>query len=394
MLSTTIPAAFLSYLEAAGILVSASDTAAIERAVALLETATARDPLYAAGWTALGRACLRRFEVSRDAGWLDRAASAAERAASAGKWPDEALRLAAAVATARGRSQDAVAALERAAKIAPGDAELRVEMAAAYRTAGRPADAERELERAIFLQPGYWQPRHQLAKLYLSQGRNEAAATQWRAAIGDAPECIFPYSNLGAVYNVLGRSEEARQAFERSLAIEPNRIAFSNLGTLYFEDARFADAAAMFERALAIDGAAHKTWGNLGFAYRYAASPEKATAAFRRARELAEASLAQAPGDLALATDLANYHAMVGERERGLEVIDAVIGAKPSDPGLIGDIAECLWDLEDRERAFEWVGRAFAAGVARRRFEKRPTLHALVADPRYQRLVAEHESRS
>ena len=68
-------------------------------------------------------------------------------------------------------------------------------------------------------------------------------------------------------------------------------------------------------------------------------------------------------------------------------MIEPVLATSPSDPLLIADIAECLWDLGDRDRAFEWVERALRAGVARRRFENRPTLRELVADQRYRHLV-------
>ncbi len=250
-----------------------------------------------------------------------------------------------------------------------------------------PATRSTSFQRAIFLRPGYWPPHHHLALLHLAQGRYEAAATQWREVIDCAPELTLGYNDLGMIYFFLGRSDQARELFERSLAIEPSRYALSNLGTLYFEDARFADAVSMFERATAEDDSSYKTWGNLAFAYKFAGAPEKAESAFRRAVELAEAYLAESSDDLAATTDLADYYAMLGDPARGRELIEPVLAADPTDPQLIADIAECLWDLDDQSRAFEWVGRAFAAGVQRRRFEQRPTLRDLVADERYQRLI-------
>ncbi len=392
-MATTLPDAFRSYLEASGALAGAADGPDLDRAVGLLESATSRDPLFGAGWIALGQAYLRELDATRDADWLHRASAVAERLVKDGTWPEEAFRLLGAVETAGGRIPEAVAALERAARIAPTDAEVHVELASAYQAAARPGDAEGELERAIFLRPGYWPPHHLLAKLDLAQGKYEAAATQWREVITCAPASTRGYNNLGTMYYFLGRNDEARQAFERSLAVEANRVALSNLGTLYFEDARFADAVAAYERALAIDDSSYKIWGNLGFAYSFGESPEKARAAFLRAVELGETLLGKTPGDLAVTTDLADYQAMLGERGRGMQLIETVITAQPTDPGLIADIAECLWDLEDHDRALDWVRRAFEAGVQRRRFEKRPTLRELVADPGYRRLVEGLESQ-
>ena len=385
--STTMRDSFLAYVEALGVAAAAHDDAALARAAALLETATARDPLFAQAWLALGRVHLRRFELTRDAAWVEHAAAVATRVVSDRRWADEGYRLLAAAHTIGKRPQEAVAALDHAAAVAPASAELAVERAVALQAAGRAGDAEREFQRAIFMRPGYWPPHHLLAKLYLSQGRYEAAATQWREVIDCAPRFTRGYNNLGNVYFRLGRTAEARAVFERSLAIEPSRVALSNLGTLYFDEARFGDAVAVLERALATDDTAYKTWGNLGFAYKYGGVPEKAPATFRRAVELAEARLRETPGDVGVVTDLAGYAGALGERERGLAVIEPVLATSPSDPLLIADIAECLWDLGDRDRAFEWVERALRAGVARRRFENRPTLRELVADQRYRHLV-------
>jgi tetratricopeptide (TPR) repeat protein len=378
---------FLAYVEALGLAATARDEVPLERAAALLETATTRDPLFAQAWLALGRVHLRRFEVTRDAAWLERAAAAASRVAADRRWTGEGYRLLGAVHTAGKRPAEAATALDHAATAEPACAEVAVERAVALQAAGRAGDAEREFQRAIFMRPGYWPPHHLLAKLYLSQGRYEAAATQWREVIDCAPRFTRGYNNLGLVYFRLGRTAEARELFERSLAIESSRVALSNLGTLYFDEARFADAVAVLERASAEDGSSYKTWGNLAFAYKYAGVPEKSAATFRRATELAEARLRETPGDAGVTTDLAGYVVALGERERGRAVLEPVLATSPSDPHLIADIAECLWDLGDRDRALEWVERALRAGVARRRFENRPTLRELVADERYRRLV-------
>ncbi len=222
-MTTTMPEAFRSYLEATGILVGAADDADLDRAVALLETATCARPAVRRRVDRPGArvpAAIRGHATTPTRSAAHR--PSAERMVKDGTWPDEALRLLAATETAGGRIPEAAAALERASRVAPANAEIHLELAAAYQAAARPADAEGELQRAIFLRPGYWLAHHLLAKQYLAQGRYEAAATQWREAIADAPECVYPYSNLGTVYYTLGRNDEARQAFEGSLAIEPS----------------------------------------------------------------------------------------------------------------------------------------------------------------------------
>ena len=85
---------------------------------------------------------------------------------------------------------------------------------------------------------------------------------------------------------------------------------------------------------------------------------------------------------------------MLGEQERGLEILDPVAAAEPTNPMIIPLIAETFEDLGDRERALDWVSRSFDAGVSPVRFEGRPTLGKLIADKRYQALASKHTGAS
>jgi tetratricopeptide (TPR) repeat protein/tRNA A-37 threonylcarbamoyl transferase component Bud32 len=387
--ATTMTAAFEAYLNGAGALAEAKDEKAVDRAVALLETAVSRDPLFAAGRIALGRAYLRKFELSKKVEWADRAVAAGEQAVRESAWPAEAYLLLVAANAAAGRSADALGALEKAERVAPSSAAVHLELAATYQAAKRFADAEQELQRAVFLQPGYWLPHHMLARLYQAQGRYEVAATQDREVIACVPLFTRGYNNLGAMYHYIGRDDDARDAFERSVAIEPSRSALSNLGALYFNAARFADSAAMFERALQLDDTRHLTWGNLGYAYHYGPTPAKAEGCFRRAVELAEKQRQASPNDPWILAYLAGYYAMLDRREKGLEVLAQVVKQTPREKELMAQVAETFEDLGERARALEWVARSFEAGVSPSRFEGRPTLRGLVADEGYRRLAAE-----
>jgi Flp pilus assembly protein TadD len=192
---------------------------------------------------------------------------------------------------------------------------------------------------------------------------------------------------LAGTYIYLGRTDDATNLLEKSIDIEPSVSAFSNLGMLYFESSRFSDAATMYERALEENPDDYATWGFLAFSYHYGDQSEQAEPTFRKAIELAEAERSRNPNDLWLCTDLADYYAILGERDKGLILIETVAEAEPADPQLIGWIAETFEDLDERERALEWVDRSFAAGLKPARFEGRPTLRDLVADERYKALV-------
>jgi serine/threonine-protein kinase len=387
--TTTMPEGFRAHLRALGILAAAEDEDDVDRAIGLLETAITLDPLFASGRVTLGRAFLRKHELTGEQEWIDRARAESDQAVEDSRWPEDAHLLLADLYTAEGKTQMAIESLEKAARVDPENAEAHLTLAVAYQRAGRGEDSERHFKRAIFLRPGYWPAHYRLARLYTSLGEYEAAAISFGEVITCAPQLTRGYNNLGGVLLYLERTEEAREMFERSIAIEPSRSALSNLGTINFGEKRFADAATMYERALEEDDSRFVTWGNLAYAYKFGPAPEKAEACFRKAVELGEALRETEPRDCWLLTYLAAYYAMLDDRERGLALIDDVVAEPQQEPQLIAHIAETLEDLDDRERALKWVARSFDAGVTPSRFEGRPTLRELVADDRYQQLVRE-----
>ena len=65
-----------------------------------------------------------------------------------------------------------------------------------------------------------------------------------------------------------------------------------------------------------------------------------------------------------MATDVERYHAMLGETEAGLELLESG-GGRPAGqlPLLISRIAETYSDLSDVVVRCAWGARAFAAGA-------------------------------
>jgi serine/threonine-protein kinase len=387
---TTMTGAFDAYTRGWGTLALAENSESVVLASELAAAATGEDPLYASAWVLRARSDLASFGLSGDPALVESGLENAQRALELGGRAASTWRVIGSLHLASGHADEAVAALERGVETSPENPELRLELAAALQRAGRIKEADAELRRAIFLRPDYWVPYDRLATLYRSQGMWEAAAVEYQHAIDCAPEFALAYVKLGGVNLMLGREDEAIALFERSLEIEPTYWALSNLGAIHFNAYRYAAAAEQFEAALELDDSNYVVWGNLGYAYQFGVEPDKANAAFERALEMAEKMRATDPDNHQHAVLIAGYHAMLGERERGLEVLQTVIDAEPTDPLYMSLIAEASEDLGVRDLALEWVERAFAAGEPRSRFEGRPTLRKLVADERYQALVETH----
>jgi len=258
---------------------------------------------------------------------------------------------------------ESVAALERAAGVAPNRADIGLALGKAYHAVGRNRDAEATFLRAIALRPDHWLGYGSLGELYWLVGRRDEAMHQFRLMHECAPESWLAYNNVGAVMLASGDVEAARGMFERSLEVGTNYMAACNLGTLAFLDLNYGQAVIMFEMALSLDESDYIVWGNLGHAYHWTHQPEEARARYLKAVQLGEQQLRRSPGDPWLLVDLADYHAMLGERDRGLLLLNQAIDLDRDDPEFTASVGEVFEDLGDRRAALEWIEQALHEGL-------------------------------
>jgi serine/threonine-protein kinase len=351
------------HLRGLGLLASSGDPSNVDRAIAALESAVSHDSLHVCARVALVEACRRRFAQDGDGKWLRRGYEHAERAvALASGSPGPWLALAALHADS-GRMAESVAALERAAKVAPNRADTELALGKAYLAVGRNDDAEATFLRAIALRPDHWLGHSCLGELYWLVGRRDEAMQQFRLMHECAPESWLAYNNVGAVMLASGDVEAARGMFERSLEVGTNYLAACNLGTLAFLDLNYGEAVKMFEMALSLDESDYIVWGNLGHAYHWTHQPEEARSRYVKAVQLGEQKLRRSPGDPWLLVDLADYHAMLGERDRGLLLLNQAIDLDLGDPEFTASVGEVFEDLGDRQSALEWIGQALREGL-------------------------------
>ena len=390
--STNVWPAYEEYLVGRGMLEVDPSRTGLESAIAHLDRAVRLDPTFVGARLAQSRAQLALFRKSQDQTALSEAVRHAGYAASNGPRPGDGYRALAEIASARGDFDGALESLRFAAQHSPRSGETSLLLARALARAGLEPEAERAYQRAIYLRPGYWPAHHWLARFYLDRGQYESAAAEFRQVIECAPECSAGYTNVGRTYELLGRRAGALAMFERSLEVDPegNYVALSNLGAMYFDDSRFADAIDMLERARKINEGT--TWSGetlAGPMRRRAQAPNAPQSASGSAVELAEERRKEDPGDVRLLCRQAGYYAALGENDRGKEVLEQAIAKKPEDPEILIKVAETWEDLGERELALEWAEKAFAAGASPGRFATRPSLRALMSDPRFRALAGD-----
>jgi tetratricopeptide (TPR) repeat protein len=320
------------------------------------EQALRLDPLHR-----YARRRLVRLALSRND--LVRARHEAERLVADGPEVPEHHFLAARVATADGRRDDARAAYRRAIEAAKGDyPEAYLNLGVLERSAGDFAAARAAYDQALRLRPAYPTAWINVGKLEEAQGRTAEAERAYLQALEVDPRSAAAWLALGQLRSALGRWDEAEEALRRSLALDGRSAARLSLGVVYARAGKLDEAVAEYERVVRENPRNVAAWYDLALAERRRARPDAQRAALSRALEidpghagslleLAELELALrrlpearrafedlldvAPGDRVARGGLARVDALAGNRAACEARVAKLRAEAPADPAVL-----------------------------------------------------------
>jgi serine/threonine-protein kinase len=377
---TANAAAYAAYLEGLGYSQRYDKAGNLDAAIRLLQQGA--EGGLAAAQAALGEAYWRKYLLTLDAQWIQRANEACQRALQADA------RLPAAHITMgrirEGTGQRDLAAEEyrRALELDARSAEATLGLARVAEALGRAGEADWYFRKAITLRPEYWGTYNGLANFYLRQNRYRDAEKQLEKILELVPDNAAIYINLGAARLKLDDLSGARKAFERSIELSPSYMAYSNLGIVANKEGRFEAGAASYEKALALNDKDYRVWGSLGHAYDLAGNRDKARPAYERAAQMAEAQVKIQPGDARAFSLLAFYDARLERKDAALEQIRHALALAPADADVELQAAEVYESLGLRQEALDWTLRYLAAGKDPAWVKRSPELRQLAEDPR------------
>ncbi len=389
---TSQPAAYDYFWRGRLFLLDYQDPKNVESAIAVFKYALERDPQFALAHAGLGEACLRRFEETKDPGWVPQALQACRSAVLNGPELPHGHACLGMVYNDTGRYEEAITAFGRALSLDPNYVEALQGQARAYEMLRRPEQAEQTYRQALRLRPGYWGGYRDIGQLYYRQGRYAEAAAMFQRVIDLAPENPKGYISLGGMDYQQGRWEEARALFEKSLTVRPTYEAYNNLATLYFFQVRnYTKAARMFEKVLEFNDTNYFVWGNLAAAYYWAPGERgRAPATYERAARMAEEQRAINPRDPKLLCDLADYYAMLGKRQKALPLLQDALALAPNDVQLMFSAGDTYEQLGRRDESLTLIGKALQHGFPLEVVERSPGLAKLNADPRFVAMSKNH----
>jgi len=388
---TAEPAAYDFYLQGRGYLQDYGQKEKIENAITVFGRALRKDPAFAAAYAGLGEAYWRKYELTNESEWVNKAAEACQQATKRDGSLAEGHACLGLVYQGTGKYEQAAEEYAKAALIEPTLDAAQSGLARAYGSLNRPDEAEKAYQAAIRLRPNYWAGYNRLGAFFLRHGKMEPAAQMFAQVVSLVPDSFIGYSNLGAVRLQQGRYSEAIPPLEHSLEIRETGDAVSNLGTAYFALHRYADAAKKYEAAVRISDKEYVLWGNLGDAYFWASGrrPE-AAAAYRRAVALALDALRVNSRDAAALSSISLYRAMLGERTAAVDYLERALRLEPKRPDLLLNAALAYQQLAEPERALDYLEKAVAAGLPAESLRDLPNFDSLRDKPRFKKLFPQH----
>ncbi|MDH3215164.1 MAG: protein kinase [Candidatus Krumholzibacteria bacterium] len=377
--------AYRAYLTGQGHL--ASQSPAVDAAIAALEEAVTNDSSFARAHATLGEAYRLKSAELPGGDWTEKARRACESALQA--HPDEPD-----VHVTMGRlqfaQQDATAAIasfEAALEVDGRHPEALNQLGYVYAQTGEANSAEAIYTRATESNPANITAHEVLAFFYYSQTRYQEAIAQWLPIAERAPDYGQTYNYLGACYFSLSCWDQATAMFEKSFNLGRNYLACANLGLLYYLQQRFTDAAGMYEWMSESVPGWYLASGNLADAkYWIPGERERAIELYKDAAKLAEADRAKKPDDAHLLTMLAGYYAMIDKPDTASTLLDRALAVMPDDALTQYQAAVVSEVLGEREKALIHLGRCVDLDYSLRQIESERFLADLREDPRYQLL--------
>jgi serine/threonine-protein kinase len=380
------PAAYEDYLTALGYMQRFDKPGNLDQAIASLQKAIQTDPGFALGYAQLGEAYRQKFVLEHNTHWLDEAQAYCQKAAELDSHVPAVFVTLAQIHEALGKHDLALQEFQHALQLDPKDAVALGGLARSYETSGRVADAEKAFQEANALRPDDWMGYNNLGAFYDRQGKYPQAIGAYQQALKITPDNAEVYSNIGSAYVDQGGEKAlplAEQALKKSIELNPGYPAYANLGMLYMQEHRYADSAAATEQALKINGNDYMVWNNLMIGYEGAQELDKAAAARRKGEELAEKVVALNPRDATAVSTLATFYAADKLNDKAQARIRTSLALAPNDANVLSNIGEAYELMGDREQALKYVEKSIAKGYALDDIRNTPGLQALIGDPRF-----------
>jgi len=288
-----------------------------------------------------------------------------------------------------GHYDKAIPEFQLALKSEPGSENALRGLADAYTNLGNISAAESIYKQAIALRPNYWRVYAWLGGFYFGQDRYADAAQEFLKATQLAPNNYLGYVNLAGAYILEGRYQDAIEASQHSIALRPSTDAYNNLGYAYVLMKRYPEGIIALERALKIGDGDWMNWGNLADALYW--SPDRraeSVAKYRKAISIAASKLEVNPQDAFTLAYLADYSAMLDDKDAAYNYLQQALKTAPSDGEVLFRAAIVYNHFGQKKQALTYLAKAVQAGYSRKIIRDTPDFSNLQEEPAFESIAS------
>jgi len=262
--------------------------------------------------------------------------------------------------------------------------------------------ARQMFKRAIALDPSFAQPQAGLADVdvNLLQWRlvppqaQDALRAESLAAIEQAlrldPRLAEAWVARANLMSLLDRNAEADENFRRAIELGPGlRDAWYYYGRFLFSQERYQESARAYEEAAKRNPDDYDALTLLTMPYRRLGDEDKVEDARRRSLEAADRTLKNSPDDVRALYMSGTLLVRIGERERGRARLDQAVALRPTDYAVLYNAACGHAMAGELDTALDLLDRAVGTGKGFRAWiEHDPDLDPLRGLPRFQQILA------
>ena len=190
----------------------------------LFRSALKLDPNFGVAKASLGEACWRKYAITKDKRWTDKAKAECDAAVTLGNAGAAGHICLGLVNTGAGQYREAVVQFQRAVELEPGNESAAIGLASALEHEGAIDDAERAYQRVVDSHPQSYFAYNSMGGFYYRRSDYEKAIQMFQKVTQLAPEGYVGYLNLGGTYNDVGRFLEAIEPLKKSVALRPSYL--------------------------------------------------------------------------------------------------------------------------------------------------------------------------
>ena len=385
---TSNPDAFADYAQARVFLERPDVRGSLQHAIDLLQAAIARDNRFALAYAALGEAYWAQFRETNDRSWTDKARAANLDALRIDPAQPEVRMALAVMYHGLGRRDEAREELRQVLALQPRSDNAHLLLSRIHADQGEWDAAAAEANAAIALRPNYWRNHAQLGDSLMRAGHLEAAIAAYSRLTQLQPDSDRGYQRLGTAQLAAGRMDDAMDSYQKANGIRESGATYSNIGTIHYWRGDNARAIAAYERAIALAPNRADLYANLGDVLRKTGQGARAADNYRRAIVEARKELSVNANDALSVAGLALYQAKLGLKDAAASSIELASTLSPEDGEVLYVRAVVHALAGNTAAACEATGAALAHGKSAEEIRRADELKSLKGCPAYDHLAA------